>query len=347
MIETRRFIFNRNLILKPSGIVLCLFYFIAFGCQAQENPRWLVFEGNSGPGKGKHIVLVSGDDEYRSEESMPMLGKLLSQHYGFKCTVLFPIEPETGNVVPSYQNNIPGLENLQSADLMLMLIRFRELPDDQHQHIHDFLLEGKPIIGLRTATHAFQYKKDFDSPYLKYNWQNKDEDWKGGFGQKVLGETWVAHHGDHGKEGARALLEGLKSEHPILKGVKDIWVASDVYTVKNLTSDAKVLLHGIPTKGMDAVSPINWEKSLMPLAWTKDYQIDGGKKGKAFTTTMGASVDFQSEDLRRLIVNAVFYNLNMADKISEDMKVDFVGDYEPTMFGFDTFRKGMRVEDFK
>lgn len=346
-IKLRFFFQTTDIFLKSGGLALCFILLISFGCQAQQDPRWLVFEGKSGPGKGKHIVLVSGDDEYRSEESMPMLGKLLAQHYGFKCTVLFPIDPETGDIVPSYQNNIPGLENLINADLMIMLTRFRELPDGQSQHIHDYITEGKPIIGLRTATHAFHYEKDLDSPFLKWNWQNKDEDWKGGFGQQIFGETWVAHHGDHGKEGARALIEGLQSEHPILTGVKDIWVASDVYTVKNLTSDAIVLLHGIPTKGMEADSPINWDKSLMPIAWTKAYQIDGGKKGKVFTTTMGASVDFLNEDLRKLVVNGVFWGLEMPEKISEDMNVDFVGDYKPTMFGFDTFKKGLRVQDFK
>lgn len=83
------------------------------------------------------------------------------------------------------------------------------------------------------------------------------------------------------------------------------------------------------------------------MAWTKDYQIEGGKKGKVFTTTMGASVDLISDDLRRLIVNAAFWALDMPDKITEDMEVSIVGKYEPSMFGFGTFRKGMKVEDFR
>ncbi len=329
------------------GFILILL--LSIGCQAQHGETWLRFEGKDGPGKGKHIVLISGDDEYRSEESMPMLGKLLAEHYGFTCTVLFPIEPKTGHVVPSYQNNIPGLEHLAEADLMILLTRFRELDDAQTKHFHDFLMAGKPIIGMRTATHAFHYEKNKNSPYSKYHWQSKENGWEGGFGQKILGETWVAHHGDHGKEGARALIDGLaqQADHPILRGVKDIWVASDVYTVKNLTKDAEVLVYGQPTKGMTEDSPVIWEKSLMPLAWTNAYQVEEGKEGKAFTTTMGASVDLQSEDLRRLIVNAVFWGLDMPDNITEEMNVEIVGDYQPTMFGFGTFRKGMRVEDFR
>jgi len=328
---------------------LTFFMLIENTCKAQEGVTWLRFEGNTGPGKGKHVVLISGDDEYRSEEGLPMLGKLLAQHYGFTCTVLFPIEPETGHIVPSYQNNIPGLEHLESADLMILLTRFRELPDEQTQHFHNYLLAGKPIIGMRTATHAFHYEKNKNSPFAKYHWMSKEPGWEGGFGQKILGETWVAHHGDHGSEGARALIDGIaqQEDHPILRGVNDIWAASDVYTVKNLPKEAEVLIYGVPTSGMTPESPINWEKSIMPMAWTKDYKIEGGKKGKVFTTTMGASVDLISDDLRRLIVNAAFWTLDMTDKITEDMDVSIVGKYEPSMFGFGTFRKGMKVEDFK
>ncbi|MDI9444792.1 MAG: hypothetical protein QM844_11560, partial [Planctomycetota bacterium] len=92
---------------------------------------WVVFPGGDGPGKGKHIVLIAGDEEYRSEEAMPMLGKLLSVRHGFKCTVLFSINPQDGTIDPVNQKNIPGLENLQTADLMIIATRFRELPDEQ------------------------------------------------------------------------------------------------------------------------------------------------------------------------------------------------------------------------
>jgi len=350
-ILTQRPKYSKKLIfhlVKPL-LSLSLFVLIGFNSNAQEGVTWLRFEGSSGPGLGKHIVLVSGDDEYRSEEGMPMLAKLLSQHYGFTCTVLFPIDPETGHIVPSYQNNIPGLENLKTADLMILLTRFRELPDEQTQYFHNYLLAGKPIIGMRTATHAFHYEKNKNSPFAKYHWMSKESGWEGGFGQKILGETWVAHHGEHGTEGARALIDGIAQQenHPILIGVNDIWAASDVYTVKNLPKEAQVLIYGVPTSGMTPESSINWEKSIMPMAWTKDYQVEGGKKGKVFSTTMGASVDLISDDLRRLIINAAFWALEMPEKITKDMDVSIVGEYQPSMFGFGTFKKGMKVEDFK
>ncbi len=330
-------------------ILLLLIIGIQFRGIAQNGVSFLQFEGISGPGKGKHVVLVAGDDEYRSEESMPMLAKILSQRYGFKTTVLFPIEPATGNVVPNYQNNIPGLEHLATADLMIMLIRFRELPDEQTKHIENFLKAGKPIIGLRTSTHAFAYQKNKTSPYAKWTWNGREAGWEKGFGKLIFGETWVNHHGVHAKEGCRALIDGVQemNRHPILRGVNDIWVPEDVYGIHGLPQNATVLIHGQSTAGMDDQAPVMWKKSVMPIAWTKPYQLDGGKQGMAFASTMGSSLGFQSEDLRRLVVNASFYLLGMVETITPDMSMELVGEYKPTMFGFDTFRKGMKVTDFR
>lgn len=338
---------------SKSYLVSFLFVLLAlvpgFQGLAQNGKTFLQFEGQTGPGKGKHIVLVAGDDEYRSEESMPMLAKILSNRYGFKTTVLFPIEPSTGNVVPNYQNNIPGLEHLESADLMIMLTRFRELPDEQSKHIEDFLKVGKPIIGLRTSTHAFAYQKNKTSPYAKWTWNGKESGWEKGFGKRIFGETWVNHHGIHAKEGCRALVDGVQqmNDHPILRGVNDIWVPEDVYGIQGLPAEAQVLIHGQSTAGMDDKAPAIWEKSVMPIAWTKPYQIEGGKPGMAFASTMGSSLGFQSEDLRRLVINASFYLLGMEQVITPDLNMEIVGSYAPTMFGFDTFRKGMKVADFK
>src|SRR5579872_1231358 len=101
----------------------------------RDDPPWLVFEGGAaGPGGGKHIVLLSGDEEYRSEESMPQLAKILSKHHGFKCTVLFAINKQTGEIDPNTVDNIPGMEAIDSADLVLVALRFRNLPDDQMKH---------------------------------------------------------------------------------------------------------------------------------------------------------------------------------------------------------------------
>jgi hypothetical protein len=335
-------------LLKPVWVFLLVF-FVWNSSHCQNNgSKWLTFEGKAGVGKGKRIVLISGDDEYRSEESLPMLAKILSQKYGFTCFVLFPIEPTSGHIVPSFQNDIPGMELLNSADLAILFIRFRELEDEQMAHFHQYLLDGKPIIGLRTSTHAFHYQKNPSSPYAKYDWRNNTKGWEGGFGQKILGETWIAHHGDHGTEGSRVILaeQFKKKPHPILNGVEDIWVPTDVYEIKNLGKDADVLLYGQPTLGMTPTSALHPQKSDMPIAWTKPYQLEGGKKGRSFTTTMGASVDFVNEDLRRLIVNAVFWSLDIQAP-SQNLDVNFIDPFHPTPFGFDNFKKGMKIEDFK
>ena len=127
---------------------------------------WVVFPGGDGPGKGKHIV--------------PMLGKLLSVRHGFKCTVLFSINPQDGTIDPVNQKNIPGLENLQTADLMIIATRFRELPDEQMQHVDRYVHSGKPIIGLRTATHAFKFEANSTSRY-KHHFRTE---WPGGFASR-------------------------------------------------------------------------------------------------------------------------------------------------------------------
>src|SRR5438445_10930782 len=162
------------------AITLGLASLVGLSCRA-DDPQWVVYEGKDGPGKGKNIVLISGDEEYRSEEGLPMLGRLLAERHGFRCTVLFSVNPKTGEIDPKTANNIPGIEALDSADLMIILARFRALPDDKMKHVDDFLKAGKPVIGLRTATHSFNGLK---GEYSKYNYNHKGDpkEWTDGFG---------------------------------------------------------------------------------------------------------------------------------------------------------------------
>src|SRR6266480_4122317 len=133
---------------------------------------WVVYEGKEGPGAGKHIVFLSGDEEYRSEEGLPMLAKILAVRHGFKCTVLFSINPSDGTIDPTITTNIPGMEALAEADLVVMLLRFRELSDEKMKYFVDYLNAGKPIMGLRTSTHAWFYQKNKESEYGKYSWNS-------------------------------------------------------------------------------------------------------------------------------------------------------------------------------
>jgi len=306
---------------------------------------WVVFEGKEGPGKGKHIVFLVGDEEYRSEDSMPQLAKILAVHQGFKCTVLFAVNKETGEIDPQTLDNIPGLEALETSDLMVMFLRFRELPDDQMKRIIDYTNSGKPIVGLRTSTHAFNYVKHKDSPYARYSFNNKEFD--GGYGRQVFGETWINHYGSHQQESTRGLIAKGMENHPIVKGIDDIWGESDVYELTTLTGDSKPLIMGQVLAGMDPKDKPNPNKKLVPVAWTKTYTGETGKTARVFTTTMGHSFDFNSEGFRRLLVNACYWAMGMEDKIPAMSKVDFVGQYDPNKIGMGKHKKGLKPSDHK
>lgn len=300
----------------------------------------LVFEP-SGKWNGKHVVLISGDEEYRSEESMPMLAKILSQHHGFKTTVLFAIDKKTGVINPNEVSNIPRLEVLNDADLMILATRWRVLPPAQLKHFLAYFKQAKPIIALRTATHPF---KNTDK-YGGYDWEN--------FGLNVVGENWLSHHGEHKVQGGRGVIVAENADHPVLNAVKDIFTPSDIYGIKHLDQKAAtVLLRGAVTESLDENSknvdgPQN--SPMMPLAWIKSYDSPNGKKqGKVFATTAGAAVDFIKPDLRRLVVNAS-YSLVGLD-VPKKANVDYVDPFEPSFYGFqvaDYFvKRGLKVEDF-
>jgi type 1 glutamine amidotransferase len=338
---------------------------------------WLDLPGGDGPGQGKHIVLISGDEEYRSEEALPQLAKILSKHHGFHCTVLFAIDPKDGTINPNIRDNIPGLEQLKSADLMIIFTRFRDLPDEQMRYIAEYIDAGKPVIGLRTATHAFDCKQH--KTYGKYTWNSKE--WDGGFGRQILGETWISHHGQHGKQGTRGILtspdwnwqlvatpsshhthrrsarhlhwELVCDVHPILRGLNDgdIFGTTDVYGVRlPLPTGCTPLVYGEATTSLRPDSPKVEGKvndPMMPVAWTKTYSGSSGTMGRVFTTTMGASEDLLFAGTRRMLVNACYWAVGMEEKITDQMKVDLVGTFKPSPFKFNGYQKGLRPSDYR
>jgi len=320
--------------------------FTSVSLVAAENPG-VVYEGGPGPGQGRHIVFVTGDEEYRSEKSMPMLAKILAVHHGFRCTVLFAINKETGRIDPLTVDNIPGLEALDKADLMVLFTRFRELPDEQMKHIIDYTNSGRPIVALRTATHPFFYKKNPDSPYAKWSWQNKDEAFKGGYGRQVLGETWISHYGNHQKESTRGLVAEGMENHPIVRGVGVIWGPSDVYGLTTLHGDCKPVIMGHVLSGMNPDDQPNEKKKPLPVAWIKTYTGQSGKAARVFTTTMGHAGDLKDENLRRLLVNACYWGLGMEDKTPAKGKVDILGRYDPLPIGFGGYKKGLTPADHR
>ncbi len=329
--------------LRAGGNVSHSIYGAAVSVEATKSDPWLEFPGGDGPGAGKHIVLVSGDHEYRSEEAFPQLAKILSLHHGFKCTVLFAIDPETGLINPDHVANIPRLETLDSADLVVLGLRFRNLPDDQMQMILDYVEAGRPLMGLRTSTHPFDIPADRN--FARYTWNNSEGEFAGGFGKRVFGETWVAHHGNHGKESTRGIV--ADADHAITQGIKsgDVWGPTDVYRVElPLSGDGHAVVLGQILAGMspnDETVTDDRNDPMMPIAWTRTYN-----GGRVFTTTMGSADDLPSEGVRRMLANAAYWCLGIESKIKPDSDVSIVGDYRPTPFGFNKFIVGLRPSDY-
>ena len=309
-----------------------------------KSDLWVVYPGGEGPGKGKHVVLVSGDEEYRSEEALPQLGKILARRHGFRCTVLFAIDPKTGTINPDNTRNIPGLAALRTADLMVIATRFRDLSDEQMKYVAEYIDAGKPVIGMRAAVVAFRLTSKTHERF-----SSRSRTWKGGFGQQILGQTWMSHHGRHGRESTRGVLAPGAQGHPIVRGVKDIWGPTDVYTVRKvLPGDSKVLFLGQVLAGMKPTDkPVQGRKNdpMMSMAWTKTYRGAKGQTGRVFTTTMGAATDFENEGLRRLVVNAAYWCVGLEDKIPAKASVDVVGEYKPLPFGFRKYKKGVKPAD--
>lgn len=310
---------------------------------------WIVLEGGSGPGAGRHIVLVSGDEEYRSEETLPQLARILARHHGFKCTVLFAIDKNNGTINPNQNDNIPGLEALDTADLLVIFTRFRNLPDEQMKHIVDYVESGRPVVGLRTATHAFAIPEG--RTYAHYGWQSKS--WDGGFGRQILGETWINHHGQHGKQSTRGKIAPGAQDHPILRGISDgdIWGPTDVYAVRlPLPGDSRPLVLGEVLAGMqpgDQAVAGKQNDPLMPIAWVKTYTAPGGRSGRVFATTLGASQDLQSAGVRRMLVNACYWALGKEAEIPEKSNVAIVGQFKPSPFKFGGFVQGLQPADLQ
>ncbi len=344
-----------------------------------EPLQWLTLKAKNNA-NGKHIVLISGDEEYRSEEALPQLAKILSTHHGFDCTVLFAQDPDSLGVInPNYSFNIPGMEHLEQADLAILFTRFRALPNEQMQHFENYLLNGKPLITIRTATHAFNFK-DTTHAFKHYGWNYKGDktDWHLGFGKKILGETWYTHHGRHKHQSTRGIIAEESKNHPILNGIPDgsIWGPTDVYGIRMpMDGDAQPIILGqtidrtgefdesdilygmresdteiatVTQQGKNA-EPYNPNEPMPPIVWTKSYQLEQGKKGQSLTSTIGASTDMLDEEVRRLFVNGVYYLLDL--DIPSKATVDIVGTYEPSAFAFHSDEyweeKGLRIHSLK
>ena len=307
-----------------------------------ERELWLTYKGGDGPGKGKHVVLIAAEQEYRSEQSMPMLAKVLSEHHGFDCTVLFSVN-ENGEVDPTLPapnkdktklHNIPGLEHLADADCLIWISRFMNLPDEQMKTFHDYFDSGKPLIALRTANHGFMGG-------TKYIVKERSIGL-----QEMLGGTFMEHHGGWHRESTRGLIVPANKSHPILIGVNEIWGTSDVYRCHSekhpFPADCTALVMGQPLINLQPDAPANATKQPLPVAWTKTWTGNNNRPSRIFHFTMGSAEDFANEGVRRVTVNSIYWGLGMESAIESARSVDIVGEYEPLASGFNYDKLGVK-----
>ena len=306
----------------------------------------ITYPAGPGSGQGRHLVFLTGDEEYRGEEGLPMLAKILSQRHGFTCTVLFALDPD-GTINPDNNASLGNAELLDRADGIVMALRFRQWPDAAMRHFAGAVARGVPIIALRTSTHAFRFPANHPGAFRDFN----------DFGRNVLGENWVSHWGANRRGATRGIIEPGAESDPILRGVTDIFGDSGVYETHPVAG-SRILVRGQvltgmkPSDGPDLTQrkvrkADNQEQGIndpmMPVAWTRLHENPGGRANRVFCTTMGAATDLVNEGLRRLVVNAVLWGFELP--IPERTDVRFVDPYSPTPYAFKGYRRGLTPSD--
>jgi type 1 glutamine amidotransferase len=241
-----------------------------------------------------HVVFLIGEGEYKSEVTLPRLARELTARYRLRTTVLIDrnLQDAWRPVAGERINELPNLEALATADLAVIYLRFRELKEAQLKLIDDYLARGRPVIGLRTSTHAFNYA---EGDPMRERWNS--------FGARVLGAPWKYHYG-HESSTDVARFEGA-SGHPILRGIPPTFhVRSWLYHIRPDYPPAPA----VPLLMGRSVGPSNRaERVENPVAWT--FQTEAG--GRVFMTTMGHPEDFEVPAFRRLLINAVHWALGL------------------------------------
>ncbi len=275
----------------------------------------------------RHVAFVAGDDEYRSEESLPMLAALAARELGVRTTVCLPRNAD-GKVDPSCKTHIDTLPAIDSADALVLFTRFRELPDDELRRITDHAALGRAMVGFRTSTHAFLYPEG--SPH-----RDKNDAWP----RATFGQKWITHHGhfDDGKAPLTevAIADGAEA-HPILRGVAPFAAFSWLYHVDGggdeLLQPCEVLLRGTALRS--AHDDQRRFPRTQPVAWTREMPRDGGRAQRVFFTTLGHPFDFRDPSMRRLSLHAIAWSLGRGQDIPSDgARHEPTAPYEPSPSG--------------
>ena len=294
----------------------------------------LVYEGTDGIGEGRNIVFFANDHEYRSEQTCPLLAKILARHHGFRCTVLFGVDED--GFIKSGGAPTPNTEVLKDADLLVFFTRFMKLPDEQADALVGYFEAGGPVVGIRTSTHCFNGQQ---GKWEKLNFNYEGNDYRGGLGEQIFGNTWhkergQSHYGSNHQMGCRITPNPTAADHPILTGVRQIHAYSGGYKSQPPEKSTPLLdLQVLNT--FEPGDDINQDKPIVSAGWTRDfYTAPSGEKKQARVvyTSFGASEDLLNEDARRFLVNSCLWACGKEKTITKNLDVSIVGDYSPSPY---------------
>jgi type 1 glutamine amidotransferase len=219
--------------------------------------------GPGAAGAPLRLLLISGSGEYKSDEFFAELAPQLEANYNVKCSIYDGRDGKQG---------YPGLSALDDADVMVVFCKRWQLPDEARARAQKWCQQGKPVVGLRTASHAFQTWLEFD--------------------KKIMGGDYSGHYG--WEDGIEVSIADGGRDHPILKGVGPWTRRGKLYRNPNLQPDVTLLLIAKSPSG-----------KTEPVAWARVYDQNSG--GRSFYTSMGMPSDLESDDFRTMLVNAIFW----------------------------------------
>lgn len=257
-----------------------------------------------------HAVIIVGTLHYSPELTMPVFAKEL-ERFGFRTTVVIG----KGNPEKKTENVLPGIEALADADLAIFFMRFLKLPDSEWKHLENYLKSGKPVMGMRTANHAFKYAKD----HPRYEWND-------GFGRRVLGTPYIVHQA--GKTAIK--ITDKEAEHPVMSHViKREWDSPGTLYLAKLQPECQVLMKGSGTgrerllkKDFGEIQVKKFETAPVSWAWKNEWG------GKSFFTSLGHPGDFAEEAFVRMSINAACWAVDRpvpkADAKISTWKIDRV-----------------------
>lgn len=203
------------------------------------------------------VAMFSGSDEYHSNDTLPEFKKYLEGHFNAACTV---------NVITKSEE-LTGIDQLETCDVMVLFTRRLKLPPEQVAKVQKYFEAGKPVVGIRTASHAFQTWLEYDKLVQGGDYQGHDTD-------KL----------------ARLTPSKAAKNHPVLAGVGAFTTPGKLYKNPNLAADVTVLLTG------------DNGTMTQPVAWTRLH-----RGGRVFYTSLGTPDDFKDATFVRLLGNAVLW----------------------------------------